>query len=54
MATRRSDCRSGNYSRDIFFGAVSFAVSFFDSSGKTQAAVAKGVGQVLLLVSGVS
>ena len=37
----------------IFFGAVSFAVSFFDSSGKTQAAVARLWGQVLLLVSGV-
>jgi 1-acyl-sn-glycerol-3-phosphate acyltransferase len=37
----------------LFFGAVSFLVSFFDSSGKTQAAVAKVWGQVLLLVSGV-
>jgi 1-acyl-sn-glycerol-3-phosphate acyltransferase len=37
----------------LFFGAVSFMVSFFDSSGKTQAAVAKVWGQVLLLVSGV-
>jgi 1-acyl-sn-glycerol-3-phosphate acyltransferase len=37
----------------LFFGAVSFIVSFFDDSGKTQAAVAKVWGQVLLLVSGV-
>jgi 1-acyl-sn-glycerol-3-phosphate acyltransferase len=37
----------------LFFGAVSFIVSFFDGSGKTQAAVAKVWGQVLLLVSGV-
>ena len=37
----------------LFFGAVSFIVSFFDDSGKTQAAVANVWGQVLLLVCGV-
>jgi 1-acyl-sn-glycerol-3-phosphate acyltransferase len=37
----------------VFFGAISFIVSFFDGSGKTQAAVAKLWAQVLLFVSGV-
>jgi 1-acyl-sn-glycerol-3-phosphate acyltransferase len=37
----------------IFFGAISLLVSFFDSSGKTQAAVARVWARVLLLASGV-
>jgi 1-acyl-sn-glycerol-3-phosphate acyltransferase len=36
-----------------FFGGISLMLSFFDSSGKAMAAVAKVWGQVLLLVSGV-
>jgi 1-acyl-sn-glycerol-3-phosphate acyltransferase len=37
----------------IFFGTISLLVSFFDSSGVTQAAVARMWAKVLLLASGV-
>jgi 1-acyl-sn-glycerol-3-phosphate acyltransferase len=37
----------------ILFGTISLVASFFDESGKTQAAVAKLWGRVLLFVSGV-
>jgi 1-acyl-sn-glycerol-3-phosphate acyltransferase len=38
----------------IFFGSISVAISFFDSSGRAQAAVARFWGKVLLVVSGVT
>jgi 1-acyl-sn-glycerol-3-phosphate acyltransferase len=37
----------------ICFGAISLFISFFDSSGKAQAAVARGWAKFLLLASGV-
>jgi 1-acyl-sn-glycerol-3-phosphate acyltransferase len=37
----------------IFFSTISFIVSFFDSSGRMMAAVARMWGRVLLLASGV-
>ena len=37
----------------IFFGSVSIASSFFDSTGRRQAAIARVWAKVLLLASGV-
>jgi 1-acyl-sn-glycerol-3-phosphate acyltransferase len=37
----------------IFFGTISLVISFFDSSGKAQAAVARIWAKVLLMASGV-
>jgi len=37
----------------VLFGAISLVISFFDSSGKAQASVAKVWARVLLFASGV-